>query len=375
MLLIPTQLALAAPPDQAQNDKNNNKKPDKKPKDLDSGVFDGRFLDLNYSLAEDKLEDVAFYDVRLFNETYIENGTFTDQKVLNNLFKGDSTNASIKGHDNPLCLIQIKAREDITVHLNLTSNFTIKLESESEITLHNESMDVSIRLLGKPGSEILKIKGLNITIYLPARSKMHINVVELLEEGQKSESPGIFWFSVNSPTVLTGVDGEYYGGDATITGGSNSPVVETYTYLDEFVLDVEQIDTENHEVAFRVSSPEPEGKLVMISSLKAPLGISDETETEVEVYLNGELIQPVNSPNALRQGTAGYYQAADSDGEQILISVPHFSENELMIRFVSRDDIIEKVLTYWDIIAIISILIVVILAGINLYVVRRKNDL
>ena len=74
---------------------------------------------------------------------------------------------------------------------------------------------------------------------------------------------------------------------------------------------------------------------------------------------------------------AGYYRVFDEKGEQILISVPNFSEHEITVQFIpevrpDKEDLL-KVWSYWDYISIIGILIVILIAGVHLYIVRRKD--
>lgn len=357
------------------NEKDKDKdKPDKKPEDLSLGTYSGRYLDFEYNLSAEILKNVSVYDVRLFDQLFIENGSFNKEKVLNNLYKGDGDNASLKAHDNPLCLIQIKASDYITVHLNLTNGWTI-IQTNSNITLHNNSnkINVSLRLLGKPYPNSFKILNSNISIILEKSSKIHIHVSNISTAKGKNNTPGVFWFYQTKLIVFSSIDSEYFGGDATIIGPWGEPQIDVFTYIEDFDFEIERIETENTKLTFVVSSEDPTGKFFLVSLLKETFGIPD--DAEVKVLMDGQPVPLVSTASALDKDTAGYYRIYDDEGEQLLISIPHFSEHRFTIQFIKVEpdtETLMKVWGYWDFVAIICMLIVILIAALHLYTARKE---
>ena len=370
----------ASPDDASQKDANKvdkKDKPDKKPTDIIFGTFSGKYLDFEYNLTAEILKNVSIYDIGLFSQLTMENGSFSKEKVSNHLFKGDGAGAKLIAHDNPLALIQIKARDSITIHLNVTDNWEI-IETEPNITLQSEDINVSLRLLGKPSEDTFVINDLDLSIYLHKSSKLHINIINVSMKKNKEEIPGILWFSQSMPVIMQAIDGEYFGGDATIIGSSGAPQVEMNTYIEDFGLNVNNVKSETKEISMLMSSQDPAGKMVLVSALKETLGYS--VNSKVQVLMDGKPINNVDTTRELNINSVGYYRISDSEGEQLIISVPQFSEHTITIKFIPEidgitptiDDLKEKVWTHWDALAIVVILIIISIAGLHLYLVRRE---
>ncbi|WP_455392493.1 hypothetical protein [[Eubacterium] cellulosolvens] len=349
-------------------------KPDDTYMDPTFGSFARDFLTFDYNLGVQKLENLSVYGIGLFSRIFIENGSFNGQKVSNNLFKGNGEGVKLLAHDNPLCLIEIQARATLTVHLNLTTNFTINY-TDSNITLHNNSVVVTLRLLGKPDSEFIRVSDLNITVMLNKSSKLQIRLTNLSSTTKKEDLPGILWSEETSPIISKIIDDGYFGGDATITGAYGEPEVEINTYLEDFALDIDQIDINTYQISLLASSNDSSRKVVMVSLLKDTLGLTP--ESDVLVFINKDQPPLLSSASDFETTTFGYYMASDSEMEQILISVPHFSEQTITIQFIPEpaegSEILTKIWTYWDYISIIGILFIIMIASVYLYTSRKEK--
>ena len=368
--------------DKQNNDKqydNDNKKeskpkanPDKNTKSFNTGNFSGKYLAFQYNLSAERLNNVSVYNSTIFNHIIMVNSSYNQQHVSPHLFKGEGSGARLLAHDNPIALIQVLARENITVILNITENWILN-QLESNVTLTNNSLNITVRLVGKPGSHFLNVTDSTITLLLRKSNQLQIRLINLTSEDKKATLPGNLWFEETEDMIFDSIGYGYLGGDITITGPYGAPEINMNTFLEDFTLDVEKV--ENKEVSFILSSYDPSGKYVMLAVLKETLNLLG--DSEVKILLDNDTVLELKSLSLTPPYKAGYYRVFDEKGEQILISVPNFSEHEITVQFIpevrpDKEDLL-KVWSYWDYISIIGILIVILIAGVHLYIVRRKD--
>ncbi len=352
-----------------KNDPKNNPKLEKRSKDIITGNFSGRYLAFEYNLSADKLINVSMYNSTIFNSMFMENSSFNNQHASNHLFKGTGAGAKLIAHDNPIALIQVLARENITVILNITDDWALN-HSSPNVTLSNDSMSVDILLVGKPLSYFIKVTDSNITILLSKSSQLQIRLINISDDDNKEDLPGSLWFSETQPVILNNIGFDNVGGDITITGPYDTPEVFVNIYVDDFNIEVDKVL--NKEIVITLSSDEPTGKFVLLSVLKETLGIS--SDSKVVILIDDSPVTQLDEISTLTTAEAGFYRTFDSEGEQILISVSHFSEHKITIQFIPTvdQDIKDRIWSYWDYLSVIGILIVILIAGLYLVVSRRE---
>ena len=73
----------------------------------------------------------------------------------------------------------------------------------------------------------------------------------------------------------------------------------------------------------------------------------------------------------------GFYRISDSEGEQVLVSVSEYSTSEISIQFIPEIEPdttpLAEPWTAWDFVIIFAIMMVVILAGMYMYVSKRED--
>jgi len=368
------------------NDKDDKNKTDKKTKDLVLGNFTGKYLAFEYNLSTERLFNVSFYNKTLFNSLFMENGSFEDQKISNNLFKGDGTGADLIAHDNPVSLIQLHIRENVTVFLNITDSWTLNY-TEPNLTLHNDNLNIGIVLEGDPVSYFENVTKSNISIVMGKGSQLQIRIINVSSAKNKTELPGTQWFDETQPIIYDSIAEGTFGGDVTITGKgtgtgtssgtSEEPEVNVNSYMDDFTITVAKV--EDHKITLIVSSDLPDGRIFMISVAKETLNIT--SDVNILMFLDNMLVPEVENGSMVTTAEAGYYTTSDEAGYQFLISIPHFSEREIVIQFfptiIPGTEIVPDAKTpVWgllDFATIIAILIVVLIAGLHLFMSRRED--
>ena len=338
-----------------------------------SGNFTGDFISFEYNLSADELKNISIYKVKIFNRLLIMNGTFYRQMVSKHLFKGEGNGTEkLLVHDNTITLIQIKAKENLTVILNYTNNWTLN-KTNGEVILTNNNMSVIFQLAAKPVSNFGNITNSSISVFLGKESMLKIHLINIGDIVSKKDLPGNFWVADTQPILSNNLANGIVGGSVTITGSYEVPNIYTETCLEDFALEVEKI--ENCEISLFLSSDNPSGKFVIVSALKETLEIP--TETEVQILLDGESVPEVDDISQLANETAAYYRTYDVEGEQILISVPHSSDHKILLKFIPEIESDSKEPArswdYWYFASIIIILLIILFAGAHLYSLRKKN--
>jgi hypothetical protein len=202
---------------------------------------------------------------------------------------------------------------------------------------------------------------------------LKIYLENISETENKSELPSTLWFDDSKSAMVDYIGEDSLAGSIMITGDAGAPAVHVETYIEGFIFDVDQIGSQ--KVSFVVFSDNTLGQIISVSALRESLGIS--SENEVVITIDGETIPELNDISELNAGTVGYYRIDDVEGEQILISIPKFQEQQIQLSFISGTgpNKVEE-LPVWDLgdyAVIIGILIVVLIAALNIYVSRRKD--
>jgi hypothetical protein len=293
--------------------------------------------------------------------------------VSNHLFKGEGDGIEkLLVHDNTITLIQVKAKEDLTVFINYTNNWTLN-DTNGEVKLSNDNMTVMFKLVAKPNSQFINVTNSSITVYLGEKSMLKIFIENIEDVDDKDELPGALWFDDTEPNIFYNLGADNFGGSLTVTGPANSPNVHVETYLDGFIFQVKEIKAQ--ELKFILSSKDISGKFVSVTALKETLEIPE--DNTIEVLLDGESIPEVDDISELKIGQAGYYRTYDNEGEQIVISVPHFSEHQIHLRFNAGIESLNEdsaiIWDYLDYALIIGVLLVILIAALHIYIVRRKD--
>ena len=337
---------------------------------MEFGIFAGDYLYFEYNLSLELLENIKMYNTSVFEGMHILNASFNKQHESNNLFKGDGSGAKLLGHDNPVALVQILARNNITIILNITEGWTTA-QDNGNVTLKKDNMSVLLRLLGRPISSYTKVTNNQVIVVMVKGSQLQLRVANVSALKNKSEYPGCIWFEETQNVIFDNIGYEILGADATITGSVEAPNTQINTYLDGFDVDINKI--ESNSVSFVLTSKSESGKMVAVSILKKTLLLPE--NTEVFMILNNKVLPEVKELAELTADESGFHRVSDEDGEQILLSVSEVSTQEITIRFIPEVDTtpLAEPWTLWDFAIVFAILIVIIIAGMYMYVSRRED--
>jgi hypothetical protein len=359
------------------SEKNKNKtqpdNPSKKPiNELSFGIFDGDYLYFEYNLSAELLKNIKMYNISVFDTMHIENASFNKEKVSKNLFKGDGAGAKLLGHDNPVALVQVLGRDDLTIMLNITDGWSAA-QDNATVTLTDNNMSVLLRLLGRPSSSLIKVTNDQIILLMGKGSQLQLRVANVSALQNKTENPGCVWFEETQDSIFDNIGYEILGAEATISGSDEDPSTQITNYLDGFNVEIKKI--EGNSISLVLTSESGSGNMVAISMLKETLQLPE--NTQILVTLNNEVLLEAKELTELSPDETGYYRISDSDGEQVLITVSEVSTQEITIQFIPElepdDTPLAEPWTAFDFIIIFAILIVIIIAGMYIYVSRRED--
>lgn len=359
------------------NGNENGKKQsrEKSARDLNesiTGKFKGKYLEFEYNLTAEKLMDLKVYNISLFNKIFIENGSFEKEHVSNHLFKGDGAGAKLLAHDNPITLIQIKARTNITVFLKINSNWTL-IKNESNITLSYDNFTVSLRFVGKPGADYLKVNNSNISALLFRSSQLKIMLKKIKCSENKSNQSGNDWFNETHEFIFDSIGLGILGGEITITGPSNIPNVIVNSYSEGFRIGVN--DIEKYKISIIIDPNSKSDNFILVSMSKDTLKIVN--DFDVEILVENTVIPEMNKINSISSNDLGFFRISDEEREQILLSIPQSTTQNITMQFIPEDKIDGETQTlawsYLDFAMIIGVLLIVLIAGLYMYISRRED--
>jgi len=171
MLFVGSTIALMDSDVDAKNDKDKDKD---KTASLEAGNFTGRYIDFSYDLEASTLTNFSFLNQSVFSSIVTENASYESQQVHNHLFKGDGESVDLKCHDNPIALIQIKGRENSTVHLNLTSGWSASQYNASVVNLTGNYFNASLNITKSTGS-YLSVNNTSVVVFLAMSPTPHLS--------------------------------------------------------------------------------------------------------------------------------------------------------------------------------------------------------
>ncbi len=290
--------------------------------DAVTGDVSGRFVEFHTSgdgMISDYTVKRSDSSIKVFDQVYLE--AFTPQgtpRVEGAMFQYMGTEAMIMAHNNPPAVLHFTTMtgEDTVVYV-LADGFTAtKLPESYNVRIQGNGLTGYI-INGKSN---ITIENNTVTVTLPAASQSLFRAMPVESVvGQ-----------MNQDKIMEKIREGKVIGEISVSAYSGEKSADIMKYQHQVQVQLQL--AEQNKLQIKVSAEFQEGKCIVVNIDKETMKLSE--NQEIVVKLDGQkLRKESNIDNVLNANDAeGRYNIAEgTDGYQISVYIPHFSDHTLTV--------------------------------------------
>ncbi len=308
-------------------------------------------------------------NVTVFDLVEISPFTAEDEPVAHGaVWRCNAEKVRLEAHDNPTALLKVKSFENKTVVFYLSDNITVSATNSSNILSVSGDVDGKLVVTGPLAGNNTTGSGItispdmvNVTLYENSHVFFLANPVEGMGVGISEKNENKLQNAIANGKV----------GARVFAQKKNQTHNETYSDIETTT------DVEEGKVEIIVNSTEENGKTIVVDIDFETLNVTD--PSDVVVMFDGEEINMADDyDDVLNSSDDGnnseYLIVIGSNGVQVLVSIPSFSEHTITISQASSviDKDVDKT-TADDNTIVLLVFAIIIIAIIAYALYNRKK--
>ena len=287
----------------------------------------GRFVDFTIS-QDGTISNYAVErsnsSITIFNTVYLEKFTPAGTPKVNGaMFQYTGDEAMIIAHNNPAAVLHFTVQNtENTVVYVLASGFTAtKLPESYNVRISGNGITGYII----NGNSNISIENNTVTITLNAASQSLFRVMPV--EGPVGQ--------MNQAKIMEKIEEGKVIGEVSVSAYGGERSSDMMQYQRQVQMQIQS--AQQNMLQIKVSAQYQEGKCVIINVDKETMAVSG--NQQIVVKMDGQKMEKVDIDTVLNaHDSKGSYNVAEgSDGYQICVYIPHFSDHSLIVETESTD--------------------------------------
>ena len=281
----------------------------------------GRFVEFTVS-QDGRISDYTVKrsdtSIKVFDEAYMRDFTpMGSPRVEGAMFRYTGSDAMIMAHNNPPAVLHFTTQNsmDTAVYV-LADGFTAtKLPESYNVRIEGNGLIGYII----NGNSTVSIDNGTITIVLPAASQSLFRAIPV---------DGIVG-QMNQAKIMEKIQEGKVIGEVSVSAYSGEKSSDMMQYQHQVQLQVQ--NAQQNKLEIKVSAQYPEGKCVVINIDKGTMALSG--NQQIMVKMDGQKMEKADIDTVLNaHDSKGRYNVAEgSNGYQICVYIPHFSDHTLTV--------------------------------------------